>query len=117
MFHRLMALILFLSGFSMIIWSLKRFGSRHPLSKLCFVWFGLLCLQVLLGAATVWSNKAADIATAHVLIGALTLAQGSFTVLAARRSVYLTVQAVNRDTLDRVSHEGLNRVGISSASL
>ena len=117
MFHRLMALILFLSGVSMVIWSYKRFGSRHPLSKLCIVWFGLLCLQVLLGAATVWSNKAADIATVHVLIGALTLAHGSFMVLAARRSVYLAVQAAERDTLDRVSHEGLNQVGISSASL
>lgn len=116
MFHRLMALILFTSGVSMVFWSFKRFGSRHPLSILCVVWFGLLCLQVLLGAATVWSNKAADIATVHVLIGALTLAHGSFMVLAARRSVYLTLQA-QRDAPGRASHEDLDQVGISSAML
>jgi hypothetical protein len=30
----------------------------------------------LLGAATIWSDKAADIATAHVLVGAMSLALG-----------------------------------------
>ena len=30
-----------------------------------------------MGAATIWSNKAADIATAHVLVGALLLALGT----------------------------------------
>ena len=117
MFHRLMAMILFISGVSMVLWSFKRLGSRHPLSMLCVVWFGLLCLQVLLGAATVWSNKAADIATLHVLIGALTLAHGSFMVLAARRSVYLTLQAQRDASGDRASHEGLDQVGMSSAIL
>ena len=33
--------------------------------------------QALLGAATIWSNKAADIATAHVMVGALALALGA----------------------------------------
>ena len=65
---------------------------RHTLVRLTIIWFSLLCLQALLGMATIWSNKAADIATAHVLIGALTLALGSFMVLAARRSVYLANQ-------------------------
>ena len=37
---------------------------------------GLILVQALLGAATIWSNKAADIATAHVLVGAVSLAFG-----------------------------------------
>jgi heme a synthase len=41
------------------------------------MWLSLVLLQVLLGAATIWSNKAADIATAHVLVGSLSLALGS----------------------------------------
>jgi heme A synthase len=32
--------------------------------------------QLLLGAWTIWSNKAADIATAHVAVGATMLAVG-----------------------------------------
>ena len=39
-------------------------------------WILLVVVQVCLGAWTVLSNKAADIATAHVLFGALTLMLG-----------------------------------------
>jgi cytochrome c oxidase assembly protein subunit 15 len=34
-------------------------------------------VQFLLGACTIWTNKAADIATAHVATGALTLVLGA----------------------------------------
>jgi hypothetical protein len=93
MLHRTMALILFIAGGVFTGWSFKRLGRRHLLGRFTIFWFSLLCLQVFLGVATIWSNKAADIATAHVLIGALTLALGSFMVLAARRSVYLAKHA------------------------
>jgi heme A synthase len=34
-------------------------------------------LQIGLGAWTIWSNKAADVATLHVLVGALSLVTGA----------------------------------------
>jgi hypothetical protein len=40
---------------------------------------------VALGAATIWTNKSADIATAHVAVGALTLTVGTLLLLMARR--------------------------------
>jgi cytochrome c oxidase assembly protein subunit 15 len=40
-------------------------------------WVGLVLLQIALGAFTIWTNKAADIATTHVAIGALTLVLGA----------------------------------------
>lgn len=43
----------------------------HTLPNL---WLGLVLLQITLGAWTIWSNKAADIATAHVAVGAITFA-------------------------------------------
>jgi heme A synthase len=50
--------------------------------------------QILLGAATIWSNKAADVATAHVLVGALSLATGAlWYVIAYRRSAGLPEMA------------------------
>jgi cytochrome c oxidase assembly protein subunit 15 len=52
------------------------FGAKHYLTKLTRTWLGLIFVQVLLGAATIWSNKAADVATAHVVTGALSLALG-----------------------------------------
>jgi heme a synthase len=51
-------------------------------------WLALTLLQVGLGAATIWTNKAADVATAHVLVGALILAVGAlWCVIAFRESV------------------------------
>jgi cytochrome c oxidase assembly protein subunit 15 len=41
------------------------------------VWIFLVVIQFGLGAWTIWSNKAADIATSHVFVGALTLMTGA----------------------------------------
>jgi len=46
------------------------------LGGLSSLWLGLVMVQITLGAWTIWSNKAADIATAHVAVGALTFAVG-----------------------------------------
>jgi len=40
------------------------------LSRFTDAWFLLLACQVTLGAWVIWSNKAADVATAHVAVGA-----------------------------------------------
>ena len=45
---------------------------------LTYFWLGLIFLQAGLGAWTIWSQKAADVATAHVLVGALSLVTGVF---------------------------------------
>jgi heme A synthase len=52
-------------------------------------WLGLVLAQVALGAATIWSNKAADIATLHVLIGALTLALGTILCIVSSQAPVL----------------------------
>jgi len=41
------------------------------------LWLGLAVAQALLGAWTIWSNKAADIATIHMAVGALILLLGT----------------------------------------
>jgi len=46
------------------------------LRKLASLWLGLVIAQIALGAWVIWSNKAADIATTHVAVGALTFATG-----------------------------------------
>ncbi len=46
------------------------------LGRLSMWWLGLLLFQLTLGAWTIWSNKAADIATAHVAVGAIMLSFG-----------------------------------------
>jgi len=85
MTHRIIALLIFLAVASCAWTARRNVGKKHPLSRITLFWFSLICAQVILGAATIWSNKAADIATAHVLIGALSLATGAIITLVARR--------------------------------
>ncbi len=76
MTHRLIALAI-LAGTAWLAWrAVKSLGGRHVLSRLALVWLGLVLVQVFLGAATIWTGKSADVATAHVVVGALCLAAG-----------------------------------------
>jgi cytochrome c oxidase assembly protein subunit 15 len=52
-------------------------GAVPILRRWSAVWVGLVLLQFLLGACTVWTDKAADVATTHVAIGALTFVLGA----------------------------------------
>ncbi|MGH7967249.1 MAG: hypothetical protein ACREIC_00835, partial [Limisphaerales bacterium] len=80
-----------------------------PVSRLTATWLGLILVQVLLGAATIWSNKAADIATAHVLVGALALALGTLLNLVAARQFgwALRRQTASSTAVDSDSLAGL----------
>jgi cytochrome c oxidase assembly protein subunit 15 len=77
MVHRLMALLI-VGALSACVWlAHKRPAGNSNLRILSWGWLGLILVQALLGAATIWSNKAADVATGHVLVGALSLAFGA----------------------------------------
>lgn len=85
MAHRVTACVILLG----VAWAAgmarHRVGSGSLLGRLTALWLGLILLQVLLGALTIWTNKAADIATAHVALGALSLATGGLTAVLAFR--------------------------------
>jgi len=76
MVHRLVALLIFLGVAAAAGLAAKRLGKKDMLTKFAFVWLGLILVQIALGIETIWSNKAADIATSHVLVGALSLVVG-----------------------------------------
>jgi len=89
MAHRFVALSIVLLVGSVAWRSRWELGAGSFLAKLALAWLGIMCLQAVLGTMTVWSNKAADVATAHVLLGALGLLAGtisSWTVLSHRGS-------------------------------
>jgi cytochrome c oxidase assembly protein subunit 15 len=77
MVHRIVALAIGIQV-ALCAWlSWKRLGRTNPLAKLAIFWLALIVCQIALGAWTVWSNKAADVATLHVLVGALSLVTGA----------------------------------------
>jgi cytochrome c oxidase assembly protein subunit 15 len=88
MAHRLVALLI-LVCVCMVALRARRANREmsFPLGRLASFWLGLIFLQIVLGAWTIWSNKAADVATAHVLVGALSLVTGTLgCIIAFRRS-------------------------------
>src|SRR6266567_1766422 len=76
MTHRFLAFIIAIAviAFALCVWrAAPRFAA---LKKLSILWVALVICQITLGAWTIWSNKAADVATAHVALGAVMLSFG-----------------------------------------
>jgi cytochrome c oxidase assembly protein subunit 15 len=116
MAHRVVALAILILTIA-CTWLAQRWSSRSSVSegagnlevelqprvfvRLSWFWLALIFSQVGLGAATIWTNKAADVATAHVLVGALALAVGAlWCAIAFRESV---AAVYSRRTGDRQS--------------
>ena len=73
MLHRFMAVVL--AGlFMTYAWKARRAAMGVRIASRW--WVVLVIIQIALGAWTVWSNKAADVTTAHVAVGALILFLG-----------------------------------------
>ena len=77
MTHRIVACLILVAVW-LCAWKARTIQSIKPLA---FAWLGLIFVQVALGAWTIWSNKAADVATAHVVVGALSLVTGALVCL------------------------------------
>src|SRR5262249_41875245 len=76
MSHRFVALLIAI-GVVAVCAPVWRDARQAPaLKKLSIWWIAFLLVQLTLGAWTIWSNKAADIATAHVAVGAIMLSFG-----------------------------------------
>jgi heme a synthase len=95
MVHRVVALLI-LGAVGLCAWKVRRSRFSRPgkppedgtpdlMRRLAYAWVGLIVVQAGLGAATILSDKAADIATAHVLVGALSLATGALLSIIALR--------------------------------
>jgi cytochrome c oxidase assembly protein subunit 15 len=75
----------------------------HPIRRGAAVWLALVLVQFALGVVTVWTNKAADIATAHVAVGSLTLVVGGLLCIVAWRRQPGLVEAGARIARNRAA--------------
>jgi len=87
MVHRILAIAILVSVAMAAAKTLRRFGGHSLPGRLALLWLTLIAIQVGLGAATIWTNKSADIATAHVAVGALSLMTGAMLVLTTPRCI------------------------------
>jgi cytochrome c oxidase assembly protein subunit 15 len=74
--HRVWAVMIVIGLTSVATAILRNRQVPGPARSGAGAWLALVLVQVVLGAWTIWSNKAADIATAHVFVGALTFMIG-----------------------------------------
>ena len=87
MIHRFVAYAIFLGVIAAAFLAKRKLGKADGLTKFAWFWLALLTLQIGLGAWTIWSNKAADITTLHVMVGASALLTGAlWSLIAARRT-------------------------------
>jgi cytochrome c oxidase assembly protein subunit 15 len=79
-----------------VAWRFRREARRQglPGSRVAGLWMTLIPVQAGLGILTVLMNKPADIATAHVVVGALCLATGAIMVLVANEFSIATAKPV-----------------------
>jgi cytochrome c oxidase assembly protein subunit 15 len=90
MAHRFLAVLIGIAVIALCVRILKDASDLTALRRLSILWVALFFLQFTLGAWTIWSNKAADVATTHVAVGAIMLSFGvsawalSWRVLQAR---------------------------------
>lgn len=74
MVHRFIAVLIAIAV--SIIFAKSRRTSRGS-QKFATLWLGMILVQICLGGWTIWSNKAADVATLHMALGALSLVLGA----------------------------------------
>jgi cytochrome c oxidase assembly protein subunit 15 len=76
MVHRFLALIIATAIVVLCSRVWREVRDFAALKQLSVLWVVLIFCQIALGAWVIWSNKAADIATAHVALGAVMLSFG-----------------------------------------
>ena len=89
MFHRLGAVVAS-ALVGACFWATRPASTDPRIRRGVSLWAFLLLLQIGLGSATIWTGKAADVATAHVAIGALLLATGTLVTMISRRQAVLS---------------------------
>jgi cytochrome c oxidase assembly protein subunit 15 len=70
-FHRLVALIVSVTIFSLVVWTLSRAALRSKLGGLALLAVALLAAQVLLGALTVWKLLDPSVVSGHLAVAML----------------------------------------------
>lgn len=85
MVHRFMAAGILGAVIGSVVAAWRAWGGRGLVTRGALVWLSLIVGQAALGGLTIWTDKSADIATAHVGVGALSLVAGTLLTLVVHR--------------------------------
>jgi cytochrome c oxidase assembly protein subunit 15 len=104
MAHRMLALLIAVAV-GCFAWKARR--SARVIQLWSWLWVAMILVQIGLGGWTIWSAKAADVATAHMALGALSLLVGALLAFrlfcGARIQDFVLPDAVNRGLIERIA--------------
>jgi heme a synthase len=104
MAHRMIALLI---AAAVVAFSWKARRSVRAVRFWSVVWVAMILAQIGLGAWTIWSKKAADVATAHMALGALSLLVGALLAFrlfcGARSRDFVLPDAPNPRLIERIA--------------
>ncbi len=78
----------------LVVKSRRILGKMHWYTKITYFLMAIIIGQAGMGIWTILSNKAADVATAHVILGAICLAIASLLLMMAKRCVFVSILEV-----------------------
>ena len=90
MLHRIGAVITLGSVVLLVLKARQKLGLLHWYTKFTYVLLAIILGQAGMGIWTILSNKAADVATGHVILGAICLALTSLLLMVAKRCVFIS---------------------------
>lgn len=115
MLHRLGAVATLALVVAFAVKARRRLGHAHVFTKAGYVLLAMVVAQAGMGIWTILSNKAADVATGHVVLGAACLALSSLLLLAAKRCVFVGEGAEAAKRLAKCSEGGAIDPGQAAA--
>jgi len=89
MLHRVGAVATLALVVALVVKTRRRLGKAHRFTKASYVLLAMILGQAGMGIWTLLSNKAADVATVHVLLGAVCLAFTSLMLMTAKRCAFV----------------------------
>ena len=93
MLHRLGAMATLALAVTLVVKARRWLGQAHGFTKAGYTLLAMIVAQAGIGIWTILSNKAADVATGHVVLGAACLALSSLLLLAAKRCAFVAEAA------------------------
>ena len=93
MLHRLGAVATLVLVVALVVKARRRLGQAHSFTKAGYTLLAMIVAQAGIGIWTILSNKAADVATGHVVLGAACLALSSLLLMAAKRCAFVAEAA------------------------
>ncbi len=115
MLHRLGAVATLALVVAFAVKTRRRLGHAHGFTKAGYVLLAMIVAQAGMGIWTILSNKAADVATGHVVLGAACLSLSSLLLLAVKRCLFVSDVAEAPERLPKRSDGGAITPGQAAA--